>query len=105
MSNASPSSNIVGHIRELPDLLYDQEITTFPFQIDYTGEADLDTYIQPEENENGIISATFRGRPLFGEKVKPPLGFDMVTATTELRPTGITFFYFKSYLFFFKVKH
>uniref|UniRef100_A0A914Y9D6 Uncharacterized protein n=1 Tax=Panagrolaimus superbus TaxID=310955 RepID=A0A914Y9D6_9BILA len=83
--------NSVGQVRNLPDPLIDQEIITFPFQIDFTGEADLETYIQPEESdENGVIAATFRGRPLFGEKVTPPGNYDTVTVTTELRPTGQT---------------
>uniref|UniRef100_A0AC35GH48 Uncharacterized protein n=1 Tax=Panagrolaimus sp. PS1159 TaxID=55785 RepID=A0AC35GH48_9BILA len=84
------SSTSVGQIRTLPNPVNEQEIITFPFQIDFTGEADLDTYLQPEENENGVISGTFRGRPLFGEKVIPPENFDTVTVTTELRPTGQT---------------
>uniref|UniRef100_A0AC34FJL7 Uncharacterized protein n=1 Tax=Panagrolaimus sp. ES5 TaxID=591445 RepID=A0AC34FJL7_9BILA len=82
------SSNTVGQVRTLPDPVMDQEIITFPFQIDFTGEADLDTYIQPEESEDGVVAGTFRGRPLFGEKVTPPANYDTVTVTTELRPTG-----------------
>lgn len=78
----------VGHVRSAPKQKKDQEITTFPFQIDFTGKADLETYLQPEENEAGVISGTFRGRPLFAERVTPPGGFETLSATTNRCPNG-----------------
>ena len=83
----------VAMIRDLPNFLVDQEITTFPFKINYIGEADLDAYLKPEDGENGVVSGTFRGRPLFGERVKPPQGFNTVTLTTNHRPDGELLFF------------
>ena len=80
--------NCPGFIRILPTLTADNEITTFPFSTDFEDEVDLQSYFKTEQTEDGIVSGTFRGRLLHGERLQPPNGCTMYSAEGVLRPNG-----------------
>ncbi|KAE9552015.1 hypothetical protein FO519_004778 [Halicephalobus sp. NKZ332] len=80
--------NCAGFVRVLPTLVADNEIATFPFTTDFEDEISLSSYFKTEQTEDGIVSGTFRGRLLHGERVQPPNGCGMYVSEGVLRPNG-----------------
>ncbi|CAH0731215.1 unnamed protein product, partial [Brenthis ino] len=68
--------------------IFEQRAHYVPCKIEEDGPANVNKYFEPYviENENGELSATFRGHQLDGVKMQLPEGYRAVVLTEAKRP-------------------
>ncbi|XP_053622923.1 ribonuclease H2 subunit C [Plodia interpunctella] len=67
---------------------FEQRVHFLPCKIEEDGPANVHKYFEPyvQENENGELTATFRGRLLNGTKMSLPQGYEAIVVTETKRP-------------------
>ncbi|XP_059050262.1 ribonuclease H2 subunit C [Achroia grisella] len=70
------------------DNIFNQSVHFMPCKVEEDGPANVRKYFEPyiKEDENGDLSATFRGRQLDGVKMALPDGYRAVVITEAKRP-------------------
>ncbi|XP_026325353.1 ribonuclease H2 subunit C [Hyposmocoma kahamanoa] len=68
--------------------VFEQKAHYIPCKIDENGTANVRKYFEPyiNSNDNGELTATFRGHPLDGIKMNVPEGYRAVVVTEAKRP-------------------
>ncbi|XP_038220428.1 ribonuclease H2 subunit C [Zerene cesonia] len=68
--------------------VFNQKVHYMPCKIEEDGHANVQKYFSPyiQENENGELTATFRGHSLDGVKMPVPEGYRGIVVTEAKRP-------------------
>ncbi|CAK1592581.1 unnamed protein product [Parnassius mnemosyne] len=68
--------------------IFEQRAHYLPCKIEVDGAANVEKYFEPYvvENENGELSATFRGHPLDGVNMSLPDGYRAILVTEAKKP-------------------